>query len=944
MNLNFGISKEVLVALNTTKNIAKLQEIGGVQALAGLLNTNIRTGLGLNEKISEYKQRSLTYGSNTRPRAKPKRFLSHVLSVLRDDMMIVLMVRYEPIGIYIAVFCVTIIVSAANWHKERQFRFLNELKEDVTSKVIRNGETERISSSHVQVGDIIRLDQGDMIPADCVFIEGFHLTIFEPNMTGTDAFIQKDYSQPFLSSGSQVVDGTATAIVTAVGRNTQSNSTRVLIEQEKVKFTPLQIRLEKVSRDIGKIGIVFAIFIFITLCLKYIFINSISPSEVFHTDTFGVIFRYLTFSITIVVVAIPEGLPVALSISLSHSIKAMLKDNNLVRNLEACEKMACTTLILSDKTGVLTTSKMTVAEAWIAGTKYDQIPHPSQLDHDVLNILADGIAINSKAHLGVNTIDGTPVSIGNKVDCALLQMLVKNFEIDYNRIRAGSDCDLVQMFTFSPERKRMSAVVRWDVENQYRIYTKGAAEVVLELCNRYMNHQGEAITMQQQDRQLMMLHINIMSRKGLKPLLLAFNDFELQGNNNFYDLEHPPEDELIMVGIMGIKDPIRPDVIEALQKCKNASMNVVMVTGDNLQTAVSVGTDAGIYLDTDHVALEAQQLRDYNEQQREEMLPRLKIVARATPSDKQLLVEYYKKLKHIVGVTGDDARDVHALKDAHVGLSMGSGTDAAKESSDIVILDDDFSSIAKAALWGRSIFENVRKFLQFQITANAVALILTFVGCVSDKEFPLTASQLLWINIIADVLGASALATEPPSDDLMKRRPQFAYASLITNTMLKNIIAQTVYQLTLLLCLLFGHEQLFGQPDPENDWSYKKHKNDFTLVFNSFVFCQLFNMFNCRRINNEFNIVQNIHKSYLFIIVWIFCLVVQVVLVEAGWLLGFETTGLSFLEWFVCIVFGSLTLTLGFAMRVIPVPKRDLLTYIKSPKFYIERFKRRSNG
>ncbi|KAL0486083.1 calcium-transporting ATPase [Acrasis kona] len=932
--MHFSIKADELVAINQAKDTKKLEQLGGVAALATALNTNLRNGLSNTEMMTGFFARKAIFGENVYPEPKLKSIFFFIIEALQDVTMIILLIcafislvfcvfveegngcLLDSIGIFIAVFLVVSVASINNWQKERQFRDLNRVKEDRRIKVVRAGKIEEVSTYNIQVGDVVKLDAGDQIPADGFFIEGFNMACDESALTGETHSVLKDHESPFMMSGTQISDGVGSMFVSAVGPNTEWGRTLKQIAEEEAEDTPLEARLENLAKYIGYVGLTVAIADLIILTIKYLVSTPIS-SELFPT-----FMRYLVFAISIVVMAVPEGLPLAVAISLAFSMKKMLKDNNLVRHLDACETMGSATTICSDKTGTLTTNRMVVSEIWIAGQKYDAIPKPNELSDDVLNILCDSIAINSKANVTLNVDTNIPEYIGNKTECAMLLMLLKNFNVDYNPIRADADDDLVQMYTFSSERKRMSVVVRFEEDDHARILTKGAAEIVFELCDRVMDSEGNIVEIDEDTRDALNGEIRDMASKGLRTICLAFNDFEIKDEQELMNTNDPPERELICVAIVGIKDPVRSEVPDAIQICRRAGIMVRMVTGDNILTARHIAQECGIYdpNDPNCLIMEGPEFRALPIPRMHEILPRLQILARSTPTDKHLLVTQLKAMGEIVAVTGDGTNDAAALKAAHVGLAMGlSGTEVAKEASDIVIMDDNFASITKSVLWGRSVYENVRKFLQFQITINVVALAITFIGSITNRGFPLTAVQLLWLNLIMDTFAALALATEPPSDDLMSRKPHGTEDNLITNNMWKNIFGQGIFQVTVLLIDVYAHTSIFGPIGSK--WSKKQDEEDYTLVFNIFVFCQLFNLFNARKINNEMNILQNITKSMIFVVILLICTAMQVLICELGYYVGFGTNGLNWLEWLVTIGVSSLSIPVGYLLRLIPVPK-----------------------
>jgi Ca2+-transporting ATPase len=748
------------------------------------------------------------------------------------------------------------------------------------------------------------------------------------HLSGESAEIRCNAQNPFMPNAARIQDGICIMLVVAVGTSTEWGKTLIALATEEPGETPLQEQLSNLAAAIGYVGMAVATLNFIALTIKYSIEVGKNPDiKFFSMHTVRTIMSYLVIAVTIVVVAVPEGLPLAVTISLAYSMKKMLADNNLVRHLSACETMGSATDICSDKTGTLTTNRMEVTDAVIADQEYyAELPKASQLHPDVLNLLCDAVAINSNANVKYDLTTKIPEFLGNKTECALLYMLIKNFDIDYSAIRTDADQDKAQVYTFSSDRKRMSTVVRFERENEFRIFTKGASEIVYGLCNRQMKPDGTIVKITENDRSRTESVINQMASQGLRTICIAFNDISLT-EKALAEKSEPPEEELICVAIVGIKDPLRKEVIDAVDQCKRSGITVRMVTGDNLLTAQFIAAECGI-LAQDGLVMEGKQFTDLDEEQRREVAPKLQVMARSKPTDKLNLVNALKSLGRVVAVTGDGTNDGPALKSAHVGLSMGlTGTEIAKEASDIVILDDNFSSIVKSVLWGRSVYENIRKFLQFQITINFVALVVTFIGSITSQGFPLTPVQLLWVNLIMDTFAALALATEPPSDDLLKRKPHGTEDNLITNDMWKNIFVQGLYQIGVLLTLIYAHEKIFGADYGNNPLSKKQNAKDFTLVFNVFVVCQLFNEFNARKIHNEFNIFDKLLQSWVFIVIMIISVVVQVVITEFGGYIGFGTHGLSWLEWIVSIAIGFMSIPIGFILRVIPVPKRGFFGF-----------------
>ena len=735
----------------------------------------------------------------------------------------------------------------------------------------------------------------------------------------------------------------------------------------------------------------------------------------------GIISAFI-IGVTVVVVAIPEGLPLAVTISLAYSTKKMYKDKCFIRQLAACETMGNATTICSDKTGTLTENKMTVVEGWFGGTVLTEenfIGESNEvtLKADLTQYLVEQIAINRTAYLIFNNPDGSkldvPVIVGNKTEGALINM-IRRWGFDHEAIKKNLfDETKDRIFPFNSDKKRSTAIVKLK-NGTIRLYCKGASEWVLKDCTAYTDQNGGSFPMDSGMMKTLKDRIDNMARRALRTLLLAHRDFPSMDSLPSNWMENPPDDkELCADCIVGIIDPLRSDVKEAVLTAQRAGVIVRMVTGDNILTASAIARQAGI-LTPGGISIEGPVFRNMTPAEVDAILPRLQVMARSSPEDKYLLVtrlngyaipatkeewtekhltqlnvswendrdrllpgykeEWLKNRKEggqVVGVTGDGTNDAPALKGADVGLAMGiTGTKVAQGAADVVILDDKFSSIVKAILWGRCVYDNIRRFLQFQLTVNVVALCIVFIGAVAGFGQPLNAVQLLWVNLVMDTLGALALGTEPPTTDLLNRRPYKRNASLLSRPMWRNIIVQSIYQLTLLLVLLFKGAEFFGVRDgvtcafyyvnygtstrwnpisnqkaesgtigcqafhdfcPDKDFACFNAKQvlltdtfrfsdldeyaegcltcrkfDYThgtIIFNTFIFAQLFNEYSSRKLFDELNIMEGIQKNAMFLYVSIISVGLQIFLVEVGGEFV-KTTPLDLNQWLITIALG----------------------------------------
>ncbi|XP_033271376.1 plasma membrane calcium-transporting ATPase 1 isoform X6 [Orcinus orca] len=667
----------------------------------------------------------------------------------------------------------------------------------------------------------------------------------------------------------------------------------------KKEKSVLQGKLTKLAVQIGKAGLLMSAITVIILVLYFVIDTFWVQKRPWLAECTPIYIQYFVkffiIGVTVLVVAVPEGLPLAVTISLAYSVKKMMKDNNLVRHLDACETMGNATAICSDKTGTLTMNRMTVVQAYINEKHYKKIPEPEAIPPNILSYLVTGLSVNcayTSKILPPEKEGGLPRHVGNKTECALLGLLL-DLKRDYQDVRNEIPEEaLYKVYTFNSVRKSMSTVLK-NSDGSYRIFSKGASEIILKKCFKILSANGEAKVFRPRDRDdIVKTVIEPMASEGLRTICLAFRDFPAGEPEPEWDNENDIVTGLTCIAVVGIEDPVRPEVPDAIKKCQRAGITVRMVTGDNINTARAIATKCGIlHPGEDFLCLEG---KDFNrrirnekgeiEQERiDKIWPKLRVLARSSPTDKHTLVKgiidsTVSEQRQVVAVTGDGTNDGPALKKADVGFAMGiAGTDVAKEASDIILTDDNFTSIVKAVMWGRNVYDSISKFLQFQLTVNVVAVIVAFTGACITQDSPLKAVQMLWVNLIMDTLASLALATEPPTESLLLRKPYGRNKPLISRTMMKNILGHAFYQLVVVFTLLFAGEKFFDIDSGRNAPLHAPPSEHYTIVFNTFVLMQLFNEINARKIHGERNVFEGIFNNAIFCTIVLGTFVVQLI-------------------------------------------------------------------
>ncbi|XP_043725076.1 calcium-transporting ATPase 4, plasma membrane-type-like [Telopea speciosissima] len=918
----YGIEPEELASIGHSHDSKRLKLHGGVDGIAKKIKVSLDRGVC----SSELPLRQKIYGFNRYVEKPPRSFWMFVWDALQDLTLIILMVCavvsvgvglategwpkgiYDGLGIIISIFLVVMVTAISDYKQSLQFKDLDKEKKKINVQVTRDGSRQKVSIYDLVVGDIVHLSIGDQVPADGIFISGYSLEIDESSLSGEPEPVHASPEKPFLLSGTKVQDGSGKVLVTAVGMRTEWGRLMETLSEGGEDETPLQVKLNGVATIIGKIGLAFAVLTFLVLTARFLVEKGLNNDLTKWSSSDALkLLDFFATAVTIIVVAVPEGLPLAVTLSLAFAMKKLMDDRALVRHLSACETMGSASCICTDKTGTLTTNHMVVDKIWMGDeTKVikgnDSIDAvKSALSEGVVQILLQAIFQNTSSEV-VRGKDGKNHILGTPTESALLEFgLLMGGDFDAQR----GESKIVKVEPFNSVKKKMSVLVALSTGG-FRLFCKGASEIILGMCDKIVDNKGEAVPLSEERIISVMGIINGFACEALRTLCLAYKDTDESLNGDL------PADGYTLIVVVGIKDPVRPGVREAVQTCLAAGITVRMVTGDNINTAKAIAKECGILTD-DGLAIEGPDFRSKSPEEMKKLIPRIQVMARSLPLDKHTLVTRLRTMfGEVVAVTGDGTNDAPALHESDIGLAMGiAGTEVAKENADVIIMDDNFKTIVNVARWGRAVYINIQKFVQFQLTVNVVALMINFVSACITGSAPLTAVQLLWVNMIMDTLGALALATEPPNDGLMNRPPVGRGVNFITRIMWKNIIGQSIYQLAVLGVLEFDGKKLLRLTGSDATAVLN------TFIFNTFVFCQVFNEINSRDME-RINVFRGMFNSWVFVAVMVATVAFQIIIVE---FLGTfaSTVPLSWQLWLLSILIGFVSMIVAVILKCIPV-------------------------
>ena len=973
-----------------------------VEYVGQMFKTDFKNGLSSSNK-EDLAWREKEWGNNHLPPEKENSILEHILNCFEDPMLRILLIAsiialligvskdgiktgwIEGTAIFFAVFLVVSISSYMNYQETEQFLKLSRETKLKKVLVIRDGFEKEISIEDILVGDILKLRIGDIINVDGFVFGDAKAGMDESPVTGESEVMWKindfelkgpRYSCPFVFSGSQVVDGYGNMVVAAVGDKTFEGQNKQLTnasgagDDDESNLTPLKKQLNELSNLIGDLGYIFAILIGLTLLVKESILNIMAGISLFSSHELDILVNAFIIGVTVIVVAIPEGLPMAVTIAFAFSVDKMKKEHNLVKHLDKSEAMGNVNNVCTDKTGTLTKGEMRVAAFFIEDEDI-RLNKTKVYDEKLRQLIFNCIYKNITCVETTNE-KGQKILNGDMTEKALFTYLKEdNYQLTGDR--KGK-----YVLPFKSDYKYMMNIYQTD--NGYVLYAKGAPERVSPFFEKYRVKGGSEENFEDHKDDLTNKQAEF-AEDSMRTLIFGYKN--LTEEEITKAREENPEDDLAFFNalakglcyafMVGIRDDNREDVPEAIKKCHHAGIIVRMVTGDNINTAVAISKDVGIIEPNQSteckniaayyrkyvaekpedaqrgvtqgecpIALEGEIFRvicggiskekgkdgdlDIKLNNREAFkhtVARLRVIARASPEDKFILVFGLKELGNIVAVTGDGTNDAPALKQAHVGFAMGiRGTDIAKDAADVVLLDDSFSSIVTACKYGRNIYDCIRKFVQFQLTTNVVAVFMTFLGGIILKDSPLNAIQMLWVNLIMDSFASLALATEDPTDALLDRKPYSRDASILTPMMLLNIFSQSIFQVIVLTVIIFYGDYIFGVPS-DRDLEHFTWNNvngyHFTIFFNIFVYMQVFNSINARKLQKtEYNVFSGIMGNWLYLLIQTIILVGQVILVTFGGR-AVRTHALSVTQHCHCLLIASMTLVWGFFVKLLPI-------------------------
>ncbi|CAL5395401.1 unnamed protein product [Camellia sinensis] len=932
-----SIDRSSLNVLVKENNTYQLLQFGGVEGVVTKLETNRENGI--KGDAIDIASRHNIFGSNSYRKPPAKTFhvvMDIIVEAFKDPIILILLVCAalslafgvhkngltgcsDGGSIFVAVFLVMVLSALSNFWPKKEFGKLTQANDNIQVNVTRNGQHKQISIFDVVVGDVVLLKAGDQVPADGLFLDGSSLQVDESTITADSDPVKVDRSNPFLLSGTKVVDGDARMLVTSVGKNTDWGRIMSKISCDFDEKTPLQVKLKNHTLFIGKVGVLVAFLVLVILLIRYFTGNMyrdhgsrefIGGKTNIH-EVLNAVVGILATPVVIAAAAIPEGLLLAVKLTLAYSTMRMLANQILVRKLSAYEAMGSVTVICTDKRGILTMNHMKVTEVWLGQNYIEE--SASYCSPGVLELLHQAVGLNETQH--------PSRSLSELTEKAIHEWGVKEMCMNIEELRKS--CDILQTEAFNSEKKRSGVLIKKKVDETIHVHHKGAPEVILAMCEQYQDATGNILVISNHVREKLRQVIQRTAINGLQCIAFAHKQMS-QGD---YDGKSPPkleEDHLIFLGLVVLQNPSRQAVID----CQRAGVNIKMITRDDMSTAEVAATECGIIEENQGIitgeVVDGAVFRNWTDEERMEKVDKICVMTRASPFHKLLMVKYLKLKGHVVAVTGHSTSDAVAFRAADVGLSMGiQSTDMAKESSDVVIQDNDFVSVVKVLKWGRGIYINIQTFTQFQLTVSIASLVIdcvtaitasepptiNIVAAISAGKVPYATLQLLWVKLIVGTLAALALTIEQPTKEVTQKQPISHSNPFITNIMWRDMLTQALYQIAILLIIQFQGESIFKVNSKVKD----------TLIFNTLVLFQIFTKFNARKF--ERNVFKGIQRTKLFWGIIGIIIVLQVAMVELLKTFA-DTERLSWGQWGICFGIAAVSWLIGWFVEYIPVPEK----------------------
>lgn len=923
----FDIDPDSIASLVHNYDNNGFKKIDGVEGIARKLRVSVVDGV----RGDSLNTRQHYFGFNRYAEKHPKTFIKFVCESMLDSTLIFLMVCsivliggkfategwlvsvYDEVGIILGVFFLVIFTAVNDYQQSLKFSEWDRENKNISVKVTRDGKRQKISIYDLVVGDIVHLSIGDQIPADGICISGSSLHIDESSLTGQVDPVYVNQEKPFILSGTKVIEGSGKMLVAAVGRRTEWGKLVEVLNDVGVEETPLQVKLNGVATIVGKIGLCFALLTLAVLVIQFLVDKAIRGdfSNWSSIDAMKLL-NYFNILVTMIVIAVPEGLPLAVTLNLAFATKSLTNDRALVRHLSACEAMGSASYICLDKTGTVTSNRMVVDKLWISGEVVEMKDNRNgnklkgKISEEVLNILLQALFQNNASEM-VKDKQGKTTILGTPTDSALLKFglqLGGNFDVQWEL------CRKLKTEHFNPVHKKMTVLVSLP-NGGLRVFCKGASEIIIKMCEKIIDCNGVPVDFLENHAKNVDHVLKDFASEPLRTISLAYKDINVIPTEN-----NIPDNGYTLIAIVGIDDPIRLGVKDVVQTCLAAGVTIAMVTGDDMNIARTIATECGI-LTNNGLTIEGQQFRNLSTMDMKVTIPKIQVMARFLPHDKHSIVAYLKDMfGEVVAVTGDGISDAPALHEAHIGVAMGlSGTEIAKENADIILMDDNITTIVNIIKWGRAVYINIQKLVQFQLTAIIVALVINFISASVTGYVPLTAVQLLWVNLIMDILCPLALVSEPLNDELMKRPPVGRGEKFITKAMWRNIFGQSIHQVIVLMVLNFQGKNILSISGSNATDVLR------TLIFNSFIFFQVFNEINCREIE-KINIFRGILNSWAFSVIIFSTVAIQVIIVQ--FLGNFACTVPLNLElWLISVLIGATSMLIACLLKCFPI-ERDV--------------------